>query len=78
MAIVRRLEAQALEVQSRHSEAECTYSVVQKQDGRYLQIDTYGSKERMIPGKKSQSIRFAPSAIEQLRDILQKHFTLNA
>lgn len=71
MALVRRLEEQALEKGSPHKEVECTYSIV---DGQYLQIDTYGSNERKMPGKKSQSIRFAPEAIAQLKALLQKHF----
>jgi hypothetical protein len=75
MAVVRRLEHSTLGKDTRHSEAECTYSIVHDDGGnRYLQIDTYGSKERRIPGKKSQSIRFAPEAIRQLKDLLAKQF----
>lgn len=57
MALVRKLEEQKLEKGSPHMEVECTYTIL---DGKYLQIDTYGSKTRKAPGKKSQSIRFAP------------------
>jgi hypothetical protein len=75
MAIVRRLEPLSLEKDSPHSEVECTYSIVHDGAGRgYLQVDTYGSKVRQIPGKKSQSIRFAPEAIQQLKILLAKHF----
>ena len=75
MAIVRRLSPVTLERETRHSEAECTYSIVSDDQGRrYLQVDTYGSTDRQIPGKKSQSIRFAPEAIKQLRELLGTHF----
>jgi hypothetical protein len=74
MAVVRRLEQQTLEKGSPHTEVECTYSIVDGQEGRYLQIDTYGSTTRKIPGKKSQSIRFAPEAIKQLKTLLEEHF----
>jgi hypothetical protein len=74
MAIVRRLEHQALEKGSPHTEVECTYSIVDDGKGRSLQIDTYGSTNRKIPGKKSQSIRFAPEAIEQLKILLKQTF----
>ena len=74
MAIVRKLVIQQLEQGSQHSETECTYTIVREHDGTYLQIDTYGSRQRRIPGKKRQSIRFAPEASEQLKDILAKHF----
>ena len=71
MALVRKLEEQKLEKGTPHTEVECTYSIV---DGQFLQIDTYGSKMRKIPGKKSQSIRFAPEAIAQLKTLLQTRF----
>jgi len=75
MAVVRRLEHMSLDKDSPHTNAECTYSIVTDDQGhRYLQIDTYGSTTRKIPGKKSQSIRFAPEAIEQLKTLLQQHF----
>ena len=75
MAIVRRLEHLALEKDTAHTEAECTYSIIHDDKGEaYLQIDTYGSKARQIPGKKSQSIRFAPEAIKELKMLLANHF----
>jgi hypothetical protein len=72
MAIVRKLKRMTLDRDSKHSEVdECTYAIIRGEDGRRsLQIDTYGSALRKIPGKKSQSIRFSPEAIEQLRNIL--------
>jgi DnaJ-class molecular chaperone len=73
MAIVRKLKRITLEHDSRHSEVNCTYSIIQDEEGR-LQIDTYGSKYRKIPDKKSQSIRFSPDAIKQLRSILSEEF----
>jgi hypothetical protein len=75
MAIVRRLDHLALEKDTPHTEVDCTYSIVHDEAGQgYLQIDTYGSKARQIPGKKSQSIRFAPEAIQQLKVLLTKNF----
>lgn len=72
MAIVRTLKRITLEGNTSHSEVEdCTYSIVTANDGRrFLQIDTYGSAHRKMPGKKSQSLRFSPEAINQLRTIL--------
>ena len=73
MAIVRRLDLMPLEKNSRHTETNCTYSIVLDDDGRrYLQVGTYGSGTREILDKKSQSIRFSPEAIEQLKTILQQ------
>ena len=72
MALVRRLEAQTLERDTHHTDVECTYSVL---DGQFLQIDTYGSNKRKIQGKKSQTIRFAPEAVKQLKSLLNRHFS---
>ncbi len=75
MAIVRHLEEHPLHVEAKHTETECTYSLVKDSDGnKYLQIDTYGSAERKIEGKKSQSIRFSPEAVAELRVIIGRHF----
>jgi hypothetical protein len=74
MAIVRKLKRITLEHDSRHSEVNSTYSIIQDDDGKSLQIDTYGSAYRKMPDKKSQSIRFSPEAIAQLRKILAEEF----
>jgi hypothetical protein len=72
MATVNALRKIALERDSKHSNAECTYSVITDELGqKLLQIDTYGSPLREMPGKKSQSIRFTPEAIKQLMFIIQ-------
>ena len=41
-----------------HSKVTTTYSVFEEDSNRYIQIDTYGSNDRAIPGKISQSIQF--------------------
>ena len=75
MAIVRHLGQLTLERDSRHSEADCTYTIVTDEQGeKYLQVDTYGSATRQFEGKKSQSIRFAPEAIAELKAILAANF----
>lgn len=77
MATIRHLELKQLEIVARHTEVGATYSIVQDSEGvRYLQIDTYGSDERKLKGKKSQSIRLAPEAIAQLIAIANRHFAV--
>ncbi len=71
MAIIKNLEKINLDRNVRHTEVEATYSII---DGKYLQIDTYGSETRQERGKKSQSIRLSPEAIVQLKDILIENF----
>jgi hypothetical protein len=76
MAMVRRLKHHRLERVTAHSEAECTYAVVSDETGtKYLQLDTYGSRARKIKDKQSQSIRFSPEAIVQLKTILAHEFS---
>lgn len=70
MALIQTLVPQELKSDATHLPSECTISVVQQPEGRYLQIDSYGSKTRKIVGKKSQSLRFAPSAIAELKAFL--------
>ena len=71
MAIVRKLEKVELEHNSKHTEVDCTYSIVESDGQKYLQIDTYGSASRKIPGKKSQSLRFTSEALIQIRSIIE-------
>lgn len=70
MALIRHLKKSTMDRNSLHGEVEAAYSVFEN-DGRYiLQIDTFGSDEREIPGKKSQTIQFGPEGLSQLRKIL--------
>lgn len=56
MAIVKNIAHQALERDSRHTEAECTFDVVTDPEGhKYLQLDTYGSSSRQIRGKRAKA-----------------------
>lgn len=74
MALVTQLVQRVLKSTSTHSKADCTFDVIIDESGtKFLQLDTYGSKARKMAGKKSQSLRLAPSAIEQLKQILQAH-----
>ena len=66
MARITQLKKLTLERNAAHQEVDCTYSIVDDE----LQIDTYGSDQRKILGKKSQSMRFSPEAIQQLKEIL--------
>jgi hypothetical protein len=73
MALIENIKHVALQSQAAHTKAECTFDVIDLDGAKYLQLDTYGSKARMIPGKKSQSIRLAPSAISALKQIIDKY-----
>lgn len=70
MALVNKLTKVSLEKSTPHQAVECTFSIVHEDGNTFLQIDTYGSAQRKIKGKKSQSIRFTKAAMQQLREIL--------
>lgn len=75
MALVHHLQKGYKEKDSIHRSTECSYYIVHNKKGeKFLQLDTYGSAEREIPGKISQTIQFSPEAIEQLRQILATEF----
>ena len=74
MALVERITHQGLQKISDHKKVECTYDLVQAPDGSLqLQLDTYGSTERQILDKKSQSIRLSKAAIRDLKALIEKH-----
>ena len=75
MALVTSLEHLPKDRQSVHAPTTCTYTVVTDGSGhRFLQLDTYGSEERQIRGKISQSIQFDETAARQLRDLISATF----
>lgn len=41
---------------------------------RYLQLDTFGSTDRQIPGKTSQSIHLNEHSAAQLKDLIEWAF----
>jgi hypothetical protein len=73
MALVRKISHVKLEKDSTHQSVDCTYDIVMEDGRKYLQLDTYGSSNRKMKGKKSQSIRLSPEALVQLRTIMNQH-----
>jgi hypothetical protein len=67
MALVKVMTRMTKERQSVHAEVQCNYTVVTTSAGeRYLQLDTYGSPDREMSGKTSQSLQFDRGAAAQL------------
>ena len=73
MALITNIQLKPLQTISQHSAVECSYTVITLDDEKLLQLDTYGSTGRAIPGKKSQSLRFSKEAIQQLKRIIQEN-----
>jgi hypothetical protein len=66
-----------MERNSIHREIKASYSVFEY-DGRvFVQIDSFGTEDRQIPGKKSQTIQLDRQGAEALVKILKTAFSLD-
>jgi hypothetical protein len=74
MATIRQIELKQLEKVTRHTEVSATVALVEADGEKYIQIDTYGSADREIPGKISQSLRISKEAWHELVAIAARHF----
>lgn len=59
---------------NRHTDVECGYSIARTVDGTFLVLETYGSKDRAIPGKPSQSLLLDEDGAAQLKVIIERAF----
>ena len=60
-----------------HTAVTATYTVFDSDDGEhYVQIDTYGRSNRVIPEKISQSFQLDRKSAEFLVELLRKEFNL--
>jgi hypothetical protein len=74
MALIGQLTELHKERNSVHEPVECGYTVFDTGGSRYLQLDTYGSPGREIPGKVSQSIQLDVESAAQLKALIEKTF----
>lgn len=74
MALVRDFVHVSKEANRVHSEVECGYLSFTASGRTYLQLDTYGSKGRKIPGKVSQSIQLDAHGARELVVLIRRTF----
>jgi len=75
MALVTSIYSRPQEQTGRHpTEVECGYLVVQSSEGPILQLTTFGSSTRAMPGKASQTMQFDRQSATQLRQIIDQVF----
>lgn len=60
-----------------HKSTAATYSSFYMYGKRYFQIDTYGSKDRKVPEKISQSIQINEEMAKILVDLLKREFNIH-
>ena len=59
-----------------HNRVAATYSVFTIDGNRYVQIDTYGNSDRIMPEKISQSFQLDHESAKFLCELLRKEFNL--
>ena len=74
MALIARFEHRPLTPHRIHGEFLCGYNATQIGQRQILQLETYGSTDRKIPGKTSQSIQIDESGARELIKILRSAF----
>lgn len=74
MASVRTFLRKNMDRNSIHKEIEATYTPFHRDGKTFLQIDTYGTQDREMPGKKSQSFQLDEIGAKILFDILKREF----
>lgn len=74
MALVTSYFQVQSETESKHRPVTCGWREVVVGGERLLQIDTYGTAERAIPNKVSQSLQFDVRSAAELRRILDEVF----
>jgi len=75
MALLSKLEKKSPDRHSVHKPINGTYMAFSDSNKRYVQIDTYGSTTRQVPGKISQSIQLDEASAKQIWLILGKEFS---
>ena len=77
MAVIINFKCEEQSRSSRHpTDVNCKYFVLERDGYKLLQLNTYGSTEREIPDKVSQTIQLDSTAARQLWEIIGKEFNL--
>ena len=74
MAVVKSFSVESQNSRIGHSECPGVIRAIEVDGEKFIQIDTYGSKNREIPDKLSQSLRLTEAAFNQLKKLGENHF----
>ena len=74
MALIARFEQRPIEPTRVHADVLCGYAFADVGSRRILQLETYGSSERQIPGKVSQSLQLDEERARELKRIIEHAF----
>jgi hypothetical protein len=74
MALIEQFDRMNKDTNRVHEPVTCGYTKFEAGGRTYLQLDTYGSSNRQIPGKVSQSIQLDEAGAAALLDVLRRTF----
>jgi hypothetical protein len=74
MALIREYLSVPSDTQKLHGPVACGHRTFTVDGQRILQLDTYGSAERVITGKVSQTIQLDAESARQLLEIITAAF----
>jgi len=74
VAVVKKFSVEIQNSRIGHTECSGTIRAVEVDGDKFIQIDTYGSKNREIQDKLSQSLRLTEAAFNQLKKLGEAHF----
>jgi hypothetical protein len=75
MALVSSVKRDDRDFKGIHqTSVEFLYLVGERDGKKVIQLNTYGSEDREIPNKLSQTIQFDRAAAEMLVDVLRREF----
>ena len=74
MAVVKHFSIEDQNSRIGHTECSGVIRAIEVHGEKFIQIDTYGSANREIPDKLSQSLRLTEEAFRQLKKLGENHF----
>lgn len=74
MALIKKFEPVQADVQRLHGPVTCGFRSFVVDGRRVLQLDTYGSADRQILNKISQSVQLDVGGARELIEIIQRAF----
>jgi hypothetical protein len=74
MALISSFEQRPIVPSRLHDDVCCGFAAVDVGGRRILQLETYGSRSRKIPGKVSQSLQLDEAGARELKRILEATF----
>ena len=74
MALITQFAEIQKDTNQVHGEVECGYTIFERGGSTFLQLDTYGSRDRKFHGKVSQSIQLDSQSAAELQRLLRRAF----